>query len=109
MLTGEVIWAGVAGFAAGAAGRLVVRPDLAMKTVIGGVLFAGYYALLLLELTWMAPGYSDLAWNAHGPAVVRWFGLPLTEFLFGFCFGLYWSGLFEQIAWLVVGPEAPTR
>jgi hypothetical protein len=52
----------------------------------------------------MAPGYIDLAWNLHGPARVRWFGLPLTELLFGLCFGLYWSGLFEQIAWLFAEP-----
>jgi hypothetical protein len=103
LLTGEIIWAGVAGFLAGVVGRLVCCPDLAVKTVVGGFLFLGYYTLLLLVLTWMAPGYIGLAWNLHGPAAVRWFGLPMTELLFGLCFGLYWSGLFEQIAWVFPG------
>ncbi len=103
LLTGEIIWAGLAGFVAGVAGRLFCRPDLTTKTLVGGVLFLAYYALMLLVLTWMAPGYIDLAWNLHGPAEVRWFGLPLTELLFGLCFGLYWSGLFEQLVWLFAG------
>ncbi len=107
LLTGEMIWAGVAGFLAGVVGRLVCRPDLGAKTVVGGLLFFGYYALLLIVLTRMAPGYIDLAWNAHGPATVRWFGLPLTELLFGLCFGLYWSGLYEQIVWFLAGPVQP--
>jgi hypothetical protein len=107
LLTGEIIWAGLAGFVAGAVGRLLSRPDLALKTVVGGLLFLGYYVLLLLLLTWVEPGYISVAWNAHGPAATRWFGLPLTELLFGLCFGLYWSGLFEQLAWLFVAAAAP--
>ncbi len=103
--TGEMIWAGVAGFGAGVVGRVVCRPDLIRKTVVGGLLFSGYYALLLVVLVGLAPGYINVAWNARGPAAVRWFGLPLTELLFGLCFGLYWSGLFEQIAWPFAGPR----
>jgi hypothetical protein len=108
LLTGEIIWAGVAGFLAGVVGRLASRPDLAAKTLEGGALFFGYYAMMLFLLTRMEPGYIDLAWNAHGPAAVRWFGLPLTELLFGLCFGLYWSGLVEQLAWLFT-PTGPTE
>jgi hypothetical protein len=63
-----------------------------------------YYTLLLLVLTWLSPGYRGIAWNLHGPAAVRLCGLPLTELLFGLCFGLYWSGLLEQLAWLFVVP-----
>jgi hypothetical protein len=107
LLTGEMIWAGVAGFLAGVVGRFFCRPDLIPKTVLGSLLFLGYYALLLGVLTWMAPGYIDAAWNVHGPAAVRWLGLPVTELLFGLCFGLYWSGLFEQLAWLF--PTAAQR
>jgi hypothetical protein len=103
LLTGEMIWAGVAGFLAGVLGRLVCRPDLAAKTG-GGLLFLAYYTLLLLVLTWLSPGYRGIAWNLHGPAAVRLCGLPLTELLFGLCFGLYWSGLLEQLAWLFVVP-----
>jgi hypothetical protein len=41
LLTGEMIWAGVAGFLAGVLGRLICRPDLAAKTG-GGLLFLAY-------------------------------------------------------------------
>ena len=109
LLTGEIFWAGIAGFVAGAVARLICRPDLAVKTLVGGLLFFGYYTLLLFVLTWMAPGYIELAWNVHGPAAIHWFGLPLTELLFGLCFGLYWSGLFEQLAWLFASPERSPR
>ena len=103
LLTAEIIWAGVAGFLAGTVGRLLSRPDLRMKTVFGGLVFLTYYALLLQVLRWMAPGYIDRAWNAQGPAAVRLFGVPLTELLFGLCFGMYWSGLLEQVALLFTG------
>ncbi len=107
LLTGEIYWAGVAGFVTGTLARLLFRPDLAAKTLIGGLLFLGYYTLLLLVLKGMEPGYINLAWNPAGPAATRLFGLPLTELLFGLCFGLYWSGLVEQISWLFIGWEKP--
>lgn len=109
LLTGEILWAGVAGFAAGILGRLLCCPELRAKTVIGGLLFLAYYALLLFVLTWMAPGYIDLAWNPHGPAAARLCGIPLTEFLFGLTFGTYWSGLVEQLAWLFAVPAEQPR
>jgi hypothetical protein len=96
-LTRAPIWAGLAGFVAGIAGRLVVRRDLAAKTVLGGLLFLGYYLLFLLYLNWLAAGYLQRVWLTTGPASMRVFGLPVTEIAFALGFGMFWSGLFEQI------------
>jgi hypothetical protein len=51
LLTGEMIWAGVAGFLGGVIGRLACRSDLTVKSVVGDFLFLGYYTLLLLVPT----------------------------------------------------------
>jgi Lycopene cyclase len=109
LLTGEPIWAGAAGFAAGIAARLVCRPDLAAKSIGGGLLFAAYYLASLAVLDRLvAPGYVDRVWNATGPAGVRLLGLPRTEWVFAVAFGVYWSGLYEQIDWTFAVPEPRT-
>jgi hypothetical protein len=88
----------VAMFAGGVAAALC-RPDLLPNTLLGGVLFLGFYTILLIGLEWSAPGYIAQVWNLPALSGVVPYGLPLEELLFGFGFGLFWTGLYEHFTW----------
>ena len=66
---------------------------------IGGIIFLGIYTAFLLGLKWSAPGYIEQVWNLAALSGYLLYGLPLEELLFGFGFGLFWSGLYEHFAW----------
>lgn len=93
------IYAGIAAMAAGAVACALCRPDLMRNTLIGGVLFLGIYTVFLLGLKWSAPGYIEEVWNLSALSGILFYGLPLEELLFGFSFGLFWSGLYEHSSW----------
>lgn len=94
------IYAGIAAMAAGAAATVLCRPDLARNILIGGALFLGLYTVFLVGLEWTASGYIERVWNLEALSGVTVYGLPLEELLFGFGFGLFWSGLYEHAAWM---------
>jgi hypothetical protein len=93
------IYAGIAAMIAGAVANVLCRPDLKRNTLIGGLLFLGFYTLLLLCLKWSAPGYIEQVWNHKALSGISPYGLPLEELLFGFSFGLFWTGLYEHFTW----------
>lgn len=93
------IYPAIAAMALGAIAAAMCRPDLARKTVLGGGLFAAYYAAFMLGLLWSAPGYIERVWNLAALSGVRVVGIPLEELLFGFAFGMLWSSAYEHIAW----------
>lgn len=99
LITRTPIGAGIAAMIVGAAARMAYRPGLRAKTCMGGVLFLGYYALFLLALRLAAPGYIARVWNPNAIGGVRVFGVPLIEPIFALGVGLFWSGLYEQVAW----------
>lgn len=94
------IYPGIAAMAAGAMATVWCRPDLARNTLIGGALFLGFYTVFVLGLEWTAPGYIERVWNLDALSGVRIYGLPLEELLFGFGFGLFWTGLYEHATWM---------
>lgn len=75
------------------------RPGLKGKTLVGGVLFLGLYTILLLGLKWSAPGYIEQAWNLPELSGGLISGIPVEELLFGFSFGMYWTGVYEHFTW----------
>ena len=93
------IYAGIAAMALGAVAAVLCRPDLAPNTLIGGVLFLALYTIFLLGLKWSAPGYIEQVWNLPALSGVLIYGLPLEELLFGFSFGLVWTGIYEHFTW----------
>ena len=95
----NAIYAAIAALTAGAAAAALCRPDLAVKTLVGGSLFAAYYFVFMIALVWSAPGYIDAVWNLLALSGVSVFGIPLEELLFGASFGMYWSGVYEHLAW----------
>lgn len=108
------IYAGIASLLTGAISTLACRPDLTRNTLLGGVLMLLFYVVFLLGLRVLWPGYIEAVWNL--PELLPWRpgGLPLEELLFGFGFGMYWSGVYEHVAWrrhdeplLARQPDAP--
>jgi len=93
------IYAGIAAMTAGAVACVLCRPDLSANTLIGGLLFLAIYTVFLLGLEWSAPGYIEQVWNLPALSGVLIWGFPLEELLFGFSFGLFWTGLYEHFTW----------
>ncbi len=93
------IHAGIAAMFLGAIAAVFCRPDLKFNTLVGGVLFLALYTVFLLGLKWSAPSYIEQVWNFATLTGVRIYGLPLEELLFGFTFGLMWTGIYEHFTW----------
>lgn len=93
------IYASIACLALGAVANVACRPDLARNTLIGGLLFVGYYTAFMLALVWFAPGYIERVWNLSALSGVLAYGIPVEELLFGFTFGAYWAGAYEHLIW----------
>ena len=93
------IYAGIGALLAGSLATLLCRPDLWRGTLVGGLLFLALYIAFLLGLKWLWPGYIEAVWNL--PALLPWrpAGLLIEELLFGFGFGMYWSSVYEHVAW----------
>jgi hypothetical protein len=95
----NAIYAGITAMVLGAIGAVLCRPDLRSNTLFGGVLFLALYTVFLLGLKWSATGYIEQVWNLSDLSGISIYGLPLEELLFGFAFGLFWTGIYEHFAW----------
>ena len=95
----NAIYAGIAAMMVGATVAVLCRPDLVRGTFVGGLLFLALYTVFLLALKWSAPGYIEQVWNLPALSGVLVYGLPLEELLFGFSFGLMWTGIYEHFTW----------
>ena len=93
------IYPGIAAMALGAIAAAVCRPDLATKTLVGGLLFLGYYGLFMLGLRWLAPGYIEQVWALQSLSGILVAGIPLEELLYGFAFGMFWTSVYEHLTW----------
>jgi len=86
----------------GAVASVICRPDLIRKTLIGGLLFFGLYGVFILGLRWSSPGYIEQVWNLHALSGLLIAGIPAEELLFGLTFGMYWTGVYEHLAWTAI-------
>lgn len=93
------IYPGIAALFAGALASGLCRPDLWRNMLVGGVVFLALYAVFLFGLKSLWPGYIEAVWNLGHLIAWRPLGLPLEELLFGFGFGMYWSSVYEHVAW----------
>lgn len=93
------IYPAILAMAAGAAATVLCRPDLWRNALFGGGIFLALYAVFLLGLKWLWPGYIEAVWNFGALLAWRPAGLPLEELLFSFFFGMYWSSVYEHLTW----------
>jgi Lycopene cyclase len=99
MLPWNPIYPGIAALFVGALASGLCRPDLWRNMLVGGAVFLALYAVFLLGLKWLWPGYIEAVWNLGHLIAWRPAGLPLEELVFGFGFGMYWSSVYEHVAW----------
>ncbi len=92
----------------GGIASIVCRPDLTVKSLVGGAIFLGLYSIFMLGLLWLTPGYVAQVWNLAALSGVLIAGIPLEELLFGFSFGWYWSGVYEHFKWRMTA-NAPVQ
>ena len=104
------IYPSIVCLAVGAIASIACRRELARKTLIGALMFCGMYAVFLLGLRWLAPGYIELVWNLPALSGVLIAGIPLEELLYGFAFGAYWTSAYEHFTWRhAVAPAQSAR
>ena len=99
LLPWNPIYAAIAAMVLGAIAAVLCRPDLKANTLVGGALFLAIYTIFLLGLKWSAPGYIEQVWNLEALSGAVIYGLPLEELVFGFSFGLVWTGIYEHFTW----------
>ncbi len=73
------IYAGIVAMVAGGVATAWCRTDLARKTLIGGAIFLGYYAVFMAALVIFTPGYIDRVWNVQHLSGNRIAGIPIEE------------------------------
>ena len=93
------IYPAIASLALGALATTVCRPDLKTETLLGAILFGGYYFAFVLGLALTAPGFIARVWNLGALTGLLVFGVPVEELVFGLAFGAYWTGLYEHLTW----------
>ena len=93
------IYAGIAAMVLGAIAAVLCRPDLKSATLLGGVIFLTLYSIFLLGLKWSVPRYIEQVWNFKALTGIVFYGLPIEELMFGFSFGLVWTGIYEHFTW----------
>ena len=109
LLPWNPIYAAIAAMALGGVATIACRFDLKGNTLVGGALFAAYYAIFVLLLEATAPGYIGRVWNLAALSGIVVLGIPLEELLFGFAFGAYWSGIYEHLTWQGLRKSVPSR
>ena len=93
------IYPGIVALFVAALASGLCRPDLWRNTLVGGLMFLAFYAVFLIGLKMLWPGYIEAVWRLGDLIAWRPAGLPLEELLFGFGFGMYWSSVYEHITW----------
>jgi len=93
------IYAAAVALVAGFVATLSCRRDLWAKMLVSGVLFLALYFVVVAGFNLAFPGYVAAVWNLPALSGVLVAGVPLEELMFAFTFGLYWSSVYEHLAW----------
>ena len=93
------IYGAALGLTVGFLATLYCRPDLRTKMLASGALFLILYFVVFVVFNLAFPGYVAAVWNLGALTGIRIVGVPLEELMFAFTFGLYWSSVYEHLAW----------
>jgi hypothetical protein len=69
------------------------------KTFLGGALFLAIYTVFMFGLETIAPGYIESVSNLPTLSGLVVWEIPVEELMFGFTFGMYWTGIHEHFTW----------
>ena len=100
------IYAAALGPGVGFFATLYCRPDLWAKMLASAGLFLALYFVVFAAFNLAFPGYVVAVWNLPALSGVVVAGVPLEELIFAFTFGLYWSSVYEHLAWKRSRPVA---
>ncbi len=67
--------------------------------LVSGGLFLLLYFVVFAAFNLAFPGYVPSVWNLPALSGVLLAGVPLEELMFASTFGLYWSSVYEHLAW----------
>jgi hypothetical protein len=98
------IYAAAIGLVAGFFATLYCRLDLWRKMLVSGGLFFLIYFVVFALFNLAFPGYVVAVWNLAAVSGLLLAGVPLEELMFAFTFGLYWSSIYEHLAWRASRP-----
>lgn len=93
------IYSGIIAMFLGGLGTHYCRPDLKIKSWIGGYLFTALYFVYFGSILPFYPDYVESHWSLEKLSHTLVAGIPIEELLFAFTFGMYWSGLYEHLYW----------
>lgn len=102
------IYAAALALVVGFVATLYCRSDLSAKMLVSGVLFLALYFVVFAAFNLAFPGYVAAVWNLSALSGLLVAGVPLEELMFAFTFGLYWSSVYEHLAWKRRGRVAST-
>lgn len=103
------IYAAALGLVAGFLATLYCRRDLWAKMLVSGVLFLALYFVVFAAFNLAFPGYVAAVWRLPALSGIIVAGVPFEELMFAFTFGLYWSSVYEHLAWKRSRPVTRTR
>lgn len=93
------IYPGIIAMFSGGIAATLCRPDLTRNVWIGGALFGALYFVFFLSINLIYPDFLHNVWNMEALTGFHLIGVPLEEILFGFTFGMMWSGVYEHLLW----------
>lgn len=102
------IYAAAVALVTGFVATLYCRPDLWAKMLVSGLLFLALYFVVFAVFNLAFPGYVAAVWTLPALSGVFVAGVPLEELMFAFTFGIYWSSVYEHLAWKRSRPVAGT-
>lgn len=91
----------------GALAAMWCLPEWVRKLGVSALLFTAVYAVPLLVLELLAPGYTQRVWNLQDLSGVTLFTAPVEEFLFAICFSLSCNGIYLLLLWNRYGVTTP--
>jgi hypothetical protein len=92
----------------GAVIGIAFKPNLIKNAVIGGVLFGGLHFFFFAFMTSAFPSFLSI-WNMPTLSKILVLGIPLETLMFGFTFGMAWSGVYLHIKRHVLCQQVPNE
>jgi hypothetical protein len=75
----------------------LIRRDLLLPSLLGGVSSLVVYTALCLAFGWLLPGVFDLSWHTERFLDIFWLGIPLEELMYGFASGVAATAFYPYV------------